>query len=255
MCIRDRCLVIAVIDPEKDVDGFHPVNMGKLLIGQSGGFQPCTPLGIKVLLERANVEVAGKHVVILGRSNIVGKPLAAILMQKEKGCNATVTIAHSQTKNLPEITQSADILIAAIGKSQFVTKGMVKPNAVVIDVGSNRVNGKLVGDVDFEQVKKTALKITPVPGGVGPMTIAMLLKNTLRAFSHFLIFLLLLSSCQKSEQKDPYTYFSGTYQNERYQIAVGKVFTKKEKETLENTIQEAFLSHENLYDLAKHFRS
>ena len=247
----NETLVTAMIDPKKDVDGFHPNNMGKLLLGESEGLQPCTPLGIKVLLEKANVDIAGKHVVILGRSNIVGKPLAAILMQKEKGCNATVTIAHTQTKNLTEITQSADVLVAAIGKSQFVTKKMVKPNAVVIDVGINRIKGKLVGDVDFEQVKETASKITPVPGGIGPMTIAMLLKNTLRAFSHFLIVLFLLSSCQKSEPKDPCTYFRGIYKNERYQIAIGKTLSKKDEEILEKTIQETFLAHENLFDLEK----
>ncbi|HLB53229.1 MAG TPA: bifunctional methylenetetrahydrofolate dehydrogenase/methenyltetrahydrofolate cyclohydrolase FolD [Chlamydiales bacterium] len=174
----DEKKVMFSIDPEKDVDGFHPLNMGKLLQGVEGGFVPCTPLGIQELLKRSGITISGKHVVIIGRSNIVGKPLAALLMQKKEGANATVTIAHSHSKNLPLIAQSADILVAAIGKAHFVTKEMVKPGAVVIDVGINRIKEKIVGDVDFEAVSPIASYITPVPGGVGPMTIAMLLKNT-----------------------------------------------------------------------------
>ena len=171
--------ITSAIDPNKDVDGFHPINVGKMLLGIDGGFLPCTPLGIKVLLERNKISVEGKHVVILGRSNIVGKPLAAILMQKKGGCNATVTIAHSHSKQLPDLARSADILIAAIGKPHFVTKEFVKPGATVIDVGINRTpQGTLTGDVAFDEVSKIAKHITPVPGGVGPMTIAMLMQNT-----------------------------------------------------------------------------
>lgn len=179
----ERVLMLA-IDPTKDVDGFHPINVGKMLLGEEGGFLPCTPHGIKILLERSRIPVEGKRVVIIGRSNIVGKPLAAILVQKKPHCNATVTIAHSQSEHLVEIAQSADILVAAIGKPHFIKKEMVRPKAAVIDVGINRLaNGKLVGDVDFEEVSKIASYITPVPGGVGPMTIAMLLQNTLLSYS------------------------------------------------------------------------
>jgi methylenetetrahydrofolate dehydrogenase (NADP+)/methenyltetrahydrofolate cyclohydrolase len=175
-------LVMLKIDPNKDVDGFHPVNMGKLLIGETDGFFPCTPLGIKVLLERTGVQVEGKHAVVIGRSTIVGKPMAAMLMQNTPGCNATVTVAHSKTKNLAELCRQADILIAAIGKPHTITKDMVKDRAVVIDVGINRLEDHLVGDVDFNEVKDKCSFITPVPGGVGPMTIAMLLSNTLKSF-------------------------------------------------------------------------
>lgn len=170
--------IINAIDPKKDVDGFHPLNMGKLLLGEEDGFLPCTPLGIKTLLQKAQIEVESKHVVIIGRSNIVGKPLAVMLMQKQKGANATVTVAHGNTRNLPEITRQADILIAAVGKPRLVTKDMVKKDAVIIDVGISREGKKIVGDVDFENVYPICSRITPVPGGVGPMTIAMLLKNT-----------------------------------------------------------------------------
>lgn len=181
----DSQKVMFTIDPQKDVDGFHPVNVGKMLLGQEGGFLPCTPHGIKILLERSKIPVEGKHVVIVGRSNIVGKPLAAILMQKKPYCNATVTIAHSHSENLIEITQSADILVAALGEPLFIKKDMVRPKAVVIDVGINRgAQGKLVGDVDFEEVVKVASHITPVPGGVGPMTIALLMQNTLWAYTN-----------------------------------------------------------------------
>lgn len=176
--LSERAVMLA-IDPTKDVDGFHPLNMGKLLLGEEGGFIPCTPLGIKTLLGAYQISVSSKRVVIVGRSNIVGKPLAALLVQKREDCNATVTIAHSQSAHLPEITKSADILIAAIGKPRFIRKEMVKPGSVVIDVGINRLdNGKIVGDVDFDAVAPLTSHITPVPGGVGPMTIAMLLQNT-----------------------------------------------------------------------------
>ena len=173
--------LIAAVDVLKDVDGFHPLNVGRLLLGDEGGLLSCTPLGIVKLLERSKISVSGKEVVIVGRSNIVGKPLAALLMQK--GRDATVTIAHSKTKNLEEVCKRADIIIAAIGKPKFITEKMVKEGAVVIDVGINRdSDGKLIGDVDFENVEKIASKITPVPGGVGPMTIATLLKNTWQSY-------------------------------------------------------------------------
>lgn len=181
--INDRAVMFA-IDPNKDVDGFHPLNVGRMLLGEDEGFLPCTPNGIKMLLKRYHISVEGKKVVIVGRSNIVGKPLAAILMQKKPDCNATVTIAHSQSKDLEEITQSADILVAAIGKPLFIKKRMVAPGAVVIDVGINRLtDNTLVGDVDFAEVSKIASWITPVPGGVGPMTIAMLLSNTMESYT------------------------------------------------------------------------
>lgn len=174
--------ILSSIDPTKDVDGFHPINMGKLLIGEIDGFFPCTPHGIVVLLSHAGIDPSGKHVVILGRSNIVGKPLAALLMQKKQGANATVTIAHTQTYNLKALCQTADILIAAMGSPRFVTEDMISPNTVVIDVGINKIDGKIVGDVDFATVAPKCRAITPVPGGIGPMTIAMLLSNTLLSF-------------------------------------------------------------------------
>lgn len=174
--------ILETVDPAKDVDGFHPINMGRLLLGEENGFIPCTPLGIQILLQKSGNDPGGKHVVILGRSNIVGKPLAALLMQKKIGANATVTLAHSQTKHLIDICQSGDILIAAVGIPAFVTKQMVKKGAVVIDVGINRVNGNIVGDVAFDEVAPLAKGITPVPGGVGPMTIALLLSNTLKSY-------------------------------------------------------------------------
>ncbi len=176
--------ILEAISPEKDVDGFHPLNAGKLLLGESGGFYPCTPYGISVLLTRYNLSAEGKHVVILGRSNIVGKPLAALLMQKKPGCNATVTIAHSQTKHLTEIARTADILVAALGCAHFVKRSMVKEGAIVVDVGINRLTNRLVGDVDFEDVAPHTSYITPVPGGVGPMTIAMLLSNTILSYKN-----------------------------------------------------------------------
>ncbi len=181
--------VIHRIDPEKDVDGLHPLNAGKLLIGDNDGFTPCTPLGIKVLMERSGIEVSSKHVVVLGRSNLVGKPVAALLMQNAPGANATVTIGHSRSNNLKNLCHLADILIVAIGQPRFVTPDMIKQGAVVIDVGINKIqdptlpNGyKLVGDVDFDKVKEKCSFITPAPGGVGPMTIAMLLSNTWKSY-------------------------------------------------------------------------
>ena len=178
--------VLMAIDPDKDVDGFHPVNVGRMLVG-ADCFLPCTPHGVQELLIRSGNDPEGKHVVVVGRSNIVGKPVAGILMQKKPGANATVTITHSRTKNLAEITRTADIIVAAIGKPEFIKADMVKEGVVVIDVGVNQVGttpeGKriLKGDVDFEAVKEKASAITPVPGGVGPMTIAMLMTNTVKA--------------------------------------------------------------------------
>ena len=179
--------VLVRIDPGKDVDGFHPINVGKMVVG-SDCYLPCTPHGVQELLIRSGNDPAGKHVVVLGRSNIVGKPVACILIQKAKGADATVTICHSRTKNLADMTRQADILIAAIGSPQFVKADMVKEGVVVIDVGVNRINdptakggARLVGDVDFEAVKEKAKAITPVPGGVGPMTITMLMQNTVHA--------------------------------------------------------------------------
>lgn len=165
------------IDYKKDVDGFHPINVGKLAIGEDS-FISCTPAGVIKMLEEYNIPIEGKHAVVIGRSNIVGKPLSQCLLNK----NATVTVCHSRTKNLEEITKQADILVAAIGKTKFVTENMVKEGAVVIDVGINRTEeGKLVGDVDYEKVEPKASYITPVPGGVGPMTIAMLMTNVVKA--------------------------------------------------------------------------
>lgn len=167
------------IKPEKDVDGFNPVNVGKLVLGQET-FISCTPFGIIKMLEEYNIPIEGKNAVVIGRSNIVGKPMLQCLLNK----HATVTICHSRTKNLEEVTKNADILVAAIGKAKFVTEKMVKPGAVVIDVGINRnEEGKVCGDVDFERVKNIASYITPVPGGVGPMTIAMLMTNIVKAAS------------------------------------------------------------------------
>lgn len=169
-----------IISPLKDVDGFHPENVGRLMIGEPR-FVSCTPYGVQQLLIRSGIPIEGKDVVIAGRSNIVGKPLAAILMQKAPGANATVTVCHTGTRDLPEHTRRAEILIAAAGRPRMITAEMVSEEVVVIDVGINRVDGKLVGDVDFDGVKEKASAITPVPGGVGPMTIAMLLQNTVQA--------------------------------------------------------------------------
>jgi methylenetetrahydrofolate dehydrogenase (NADP+) / methenyltetrahydrofolate cyclohydrolase len=176
--IDEKAITLA-IDPDKDVDGFHPLNVGKMLLGDDSAILPCTPRGIQVLFEKSGIQVGGKHVVIVGRSNIVGKPLAAILMQKKAHANATVTICHSGSEHISAITRSADILVAAVGSARFIQKQMVQEGCVIIDVGINRVEGKIVGDVDFEHVAPLASHITPVPGGVGPMTIAMLLQNTL----------------------------------------------------------------------------
>jgi len=172
--------VLDAVSPDKDVDCFHPENVGRIAQGRPR-FLPCTPHGIQQLLVRTAVETCGAHVVVLGRSDIVGKPMGLLMVQKADGADATVTLCHSRTRNLPEIAATADILVAAIGRPRFVTAEMVKPGAVVIDVGINRVDDKLVGDVDFEPVAEIAGAITPVPGGVGPMTIAMLLQNTLTA--------------------------------------------------------------------------
>ena len=184
----DPDTVIRRIDPKKDVDGFHPVNVGKMLIGERDGFIPCTPAGIQVLLKESGVKTPGKDCVIIGRSNIVGKPMAALMMQDNENANCTVTVCHRRTVDLKAHTRAADILIVAAGRPRIVTADMVKPGAVVIDVGTNRVNDpsaksgtRLQGDVDFESVSEIASKITPVPGGVGPMTIAMLMANTVRA--------------------------------------------------------------------------
>ena len=180
--------VLRRIRPEKDVDGFHPVNVGKLSIGDRDGFAPCTPAGVQELLLRSGVDTRGAECVVLGRSNIVGKPMAALMVQQGRGGDATVTVCHSRTRDLAAHARRADVLIAAIGRPRFVTADMVKPGAVVIDVGINRVDDPsaprgyaLAGDVDFERVRQVASLITPVPGGVGPMTIAMLLKNTVKA--------------------------------------------------------------------------
>ena len=180
----DEAKIITTVSPEKDVDGFHPVNLGRLVIGLDG-FRPCTPAGIQELLIRSGVELRGKHVVVVGRSNIVGKPLANMLMQKAEGADATVTVAHSRTADLPGVVGGADVLIAAIGRAEMIQGDWIKPGAVVIDVGTNRVEDssrergyRLVGDVHFESASEVASKITPVPGGVGPMTITMLMSNT-----------------------------------------------------------------------------
>ena len=180
--------VLNAVDPAKDVDGFHPINVGKLVIGDRTAFRPATPYGVQQMLIRSGIETRGAHAVIVGRSNIVGRPMANLLIQQGPGGDATVTVCHSKTRDLPSVTRSADILIAAIGKAEFVTADMVRPGAVVIDVGINRVDDaskprgyRLVGDVAYDPVSQVASAITPVPGGVGPMTIAMLLQNTLQA--------------------------------------------------------------------------
>jgi len=182
----DERAVVEAIDPRKDVDGFHPVNVAKLALGDPDGFVPCTPLGCQRLLLESGIETAGANVVVLGRSMIVGKPMALLLMNKGRGGDATVTVAHSRTRNLAEVCRAADILVAAIGRPHFVTESFVREGAVVIDVGINRIEdatspkgSRLVGDVDFERVAPKCRAIPPVPGGVGPMTIAMLMANTI----------------------------------------------------------------------------
>ena len=184
----DPDTVLRRISPAKDVDGFHPINVGKLLIGEKDGFAPCTPAGVQEMLVRTGIDTRGMECVVIGRSNIVGKPMAALLVQDRPGANATVTVCHRHTRNLAEHTRRADLVIAAAGRPGVLTREMVRRGAVVIDVGINRVadptarNGyRLVGDVDFEGVREVASHITPVPGGVGPMTIAMLLRNTVKA--------------------------------------------------------------------------
>lgn len=188
----DSEAIIHAIRPDKDVDGFHPVNVGKFLIGDETGFLPCTPAGILKLLEYSQIDPKGQHVVVVGRSNIVGKPVAALLIQKKVGANATVTICHSATRDLAHHTHQADILIAATGRAEMIRGDMIKPGAVVIDVGVNRVEDatrekgyRVVGDVDFEAAQTIAAAITPVPGGVGPMTITMLMYNTVQSAKRF----------------------------------------------------------------------
>jgi methylenetetrahydrofolate dehydrogenase (NADP+) / methenyltetrahydrofolate cyclohydrolase len=184
----DEPAIVRALDPRKDVDGFHPENVAKLVLDDPSGFVPCTPLGVQRLLTEAKTEINGAHVVVLGRSMIVGKPLALLLMQKNKNGNATVTVVHSRSRNLEKLTRSADIVVAAIGRAEFVKAAHVREGAVVVDVGINRMEDaanergyRLVGDVAFDEVSKKASAITPVPGGVGPMTIAMLMSNTLKA--------------------------------------------------------------------------
>ena len=184
----DEAAIVRALDPAKDVDGFHPINVAKLAMGDDSGFVPCTPLGCQRLLVESGIEIAGAHVVILGRSMIVGKPLALLLMKKGRGADATVTVVHSRSKRLAEITRSADIVVAAMGQPGFVKAEHVRDGAAVIDVGINRVDDpktergyRLIGDVAFDEVAPKASAITPVPGGVGPMTIAMLMSNTVKA--------------------------------------------------------------------------
>jgi methylenetetrahydrofolate dehydrogenase (NADP+)/methenyltetrahydrofolate cyclohydrolase len=184
----DEAAIVRALDPRKDVDGFHPDNVAKLVLDDPSGFVPCTPLGVQRMLIESKINISGAHVVVLGRSMIVGKPLALLLMQKNANANATVTVVHSRSRDLADITRSADIIVAAIGRAEFVKADHVREGAVVIDVGINRVDDpatargyRLVGDVAFDEVSKKASAITPVPGGVGPMTIAMLMANTVKA--------------------------------------------------------------------------
>ena len=184
----DEAVIVRALDPAKDVDGFHPANVAKLAFGDPSGFVPCTPLGCQRLLVEGGIEISGAHVVVLGRSMIVGKPMAMLLMQKGEQADATVTVVHSRSRNMAEITRSADVIIAAIGRAEFLKAEHVREGAVVIDVGINRVDDagaprgyRLVGDVAFDEVSAKAAAITPVPGGVGPMTIAMLMSNTVKA--------------------------------------------------------------------------
>ena len=185
----DTQAILSAISPDKDVDGLHPTNVGRLLLGETDGFVPCTPAGIVELLKYYEISLYGKHVVILGRSNIVGKPLAALLMQKHADTNASVTVLHSQSEHISEITRTADILVSAIGVPLFVTREMISEKTIVIDVGTSRIpaaNPKgysLAGDVDFNNVAPVCQAITPVPGGVGPMTVALLMRNTWESFS------------------------------------------------------------------------
>ena len=184
----DESKVLLAVDPDKDVDGFHPVNVGRLATGDPEVLAPCTPRGVVEMLLRSGVDPAGRHVVVVGRSNIVGKPMALLLLRRAPGGNATVSVAHSRTTDLGALTRTADVLVVAVGRPNTITRDMVRPGATVIDVGTNRVDDpsrergyRIVGDVDFEGVRQVAAAITPVPGGVGPMTIAMLLANTVEA--------------------------------------------------------------------------
>lgn len=245
----DEKLITAAIDPAKDVDGFHPMNVGKMLLGEEDCFLPCTPHGIVVLLSKYKIPVEGKHVVILGRSNIVGKPLAAILIQKKTHCNATVTVAHSKSEHLNELTRSADILVAAIGHPHFVKREMVKKGATVIDVGINRMpDGKLVGDVDFKEVSEVAGHITPVPGGIGPMTIAMLLQNTLSGFLKLACLIFFMVSCQKGEKKDLCTHFEGTAMTMPYHVTVGKKLSENEEKIVLRVLERTFAEVHETFD-------
>ncbi len=179
----DLHAVLSAVDPKKDIDGFHPVNLGKLTAADGSGFTPCTPKGIAKLLDHYSIDLDRKHVVIVGRSLIVGKSLALLLSQKKRGLNATVTLAHSGTENLPSLTKRADVIVTAVGSPGLLTADMVKPGAVVVDVGVTKIDsGQIVGDVDYQSVRTIASHITPVPGGIGPMTIAMLLTNTYEAY-------------------------------------------------------------------------
>ncbi len=198
----DEAAIVRALDPRKDVDGFHPLNVAKLALGDESGFVPCTPLGCQRLLVESGIEVSGAHVVVLGRSMIVGKPLALLLMRKGKGADATVTVVHSRSRDLPALLRSADIIIAAIGQPYFVKAEHVREGAVVIDVGINRVADltsergyRLVGDVAFDEVSAKVSAITPVPGGVGPMTIAMLMSNTVKASQQ--------QSSSRAQPRDP----------------------------------------------------
>lgn len=254
--------IMFAIDPAKDVDGFHPLNVGKLLIGETDGFFPCTPYGVKVMLDKSGVEVTGKHALVIGRSNIVGKPMAALLMQNTPGGNATVTIAHSHTKNIKELCLLADIIIVAIGKAHYVTADMVKEGTVLVDVGMNKIPNpsrkegyQLVGDADFENLKDKCSLITPVPGGVGPMTIAMLISNTWKSFlkrtSHLLLGLLFLiiSSCQPNSELPPSTTsFTGNAMTIDYRITIGSGLPPQKKIEIEQIIATAFSEVDSIYN-------
>lgn len=254
--------IMLAIDPEKDVDGFHPINVGKLLIGETDGFFPCTPYGVKVLLERSGVEVAGKHALIIGRSNIVGKPMAALLMQNTPGGNATVTIAHSHTKNMKELCRMADIIIVAIGKPRYVTADMVSEGAVLIDVGINKIDNpsrkegyQLVGDADFDNLKHKCSLITPVPGGVGPMTIAMLISNTWKSFRQrtgLLLITLMACIAAGCHSSDNSTYsiatFTGNAMTITYKVTVGGALTQKQNQDIRHIISRVFSDIDNTYN-------
>lgn len=242
------------LDPKKDVDGFHPVNMGKLLLGETDGFIPCTPLGVVTLLQMNQIHLAGKQGVILGRSNIVGKPLAALLMQNSAWGNATVTVAHSQTAHIEEICRESDFIIAALGQPHFVKEEMVKEGAIVVDVGINRIidhnkTSRIVGDVDYEKVAPKTSWITPVPGGIGPMTIAMLMSNTLKSFLRVLLLCLFFSSCETHSPPPSYLgVFTGNAMTIDYKILIGEPFTPAEREALNQTIRSTFDEVNEIYN-------